>query len=250
MKESHVELFEGLAGQPDSTVPVEKKLLVLCTPRCGSTLWAEAMNSCGRLGICEEWLNYDYFEAWSEVTGFEFDLKDYLVWLFLKSSRDTGVFALKWHVGQLIAMHDDHNVGIESLNFDHVIYLYRRDKIAQAISLCKAVTSSQFRSYEEQQDEPQVSRHGIASALETVVKHDQFARKYLMKYVDAEYAYEDFCQLTTPYTREHKSYTDVLTWLGKFETGLHFHAGRLKRQANEASHAASYDFRQYIGAIK
>lgn len=240
MKATHIELFESLAAMPDSTVPIQKKLMVLCTPRCGSTLWAEAMNSCGLLGICEEWLNYEYFEAWSHVTGQEFNLSEYLIWVALKSSRNTGVFCLKLHIGQLVAVSEDHNMDIETLDFDRIIYLYRLDKIAQAVSVCKAVTSGQYRSYEEPTGEPNVTKGGISAALFNVIKFDQFTRKYLWKYVDDSHPYEAFCDL------EHFSYRNTLEAMGKPCLVSKLSLGRLKKQADNLSHDAAYNFRRYL----
>lgn len=239
VKASHRELFERLAETPDSTHPLEKALLILCTPRCGSTLFAEALNSTGLLGHCEEWFNYDYFNAYQQVTGRKYELQEYMTFVTRKTIRDTGVLCIKWHVGQLISMNSDFDMGLESMDFDYVIYLYRRDKIAQAVSLVKAIKSNQFRSYEAAEEPAQTERHLIADGLTSVAKFDWFARKYMWNYVDAEYAYEDFQDL------DHHSYRRVLQKLGKPEPGA-MSAGRLKRQANHNSLSAAADFRQYV----
>jgi LPS sulfotransferase NodH len=239
VKDTHRELFEWLADQPDNTAPLDKALLILCTPRCGSTLFAEALNSSGLLGHCEEWFNYEYFNAYKEVLGREFILKDYVEFITRKSIRDTGVLCIKWHVGQLIAMNSDFDIGLESMDFDHIVYLYRRDKIAQSISLVKAIKSNQYRSYEAAQEPAVLTRHLIADAMMSVTKFDWFARKYLWGYVDAEYAYEDFLDL------DHYSYQRVLKAMGKPpHTGLS--TGRLKKQADVNSERAGDDFRRYI----
>jgi LPS sulfotransferase NodH len=249
-KASHLQLFEDLASRPDNTRPMEKSLLILCTPRCGSTLFSEALNSCGRLGLCEEWFNYDYFNAYITLMGGTFNLTEYMNFITRKSLRDTGVFCLKLHIGQLIQMNQDYDMSIESLDFDHIIYLYRRDKIAQAVSLCKASSSGQYRSYEEEQNEAKTTRHAIASCLETVVKFDWFARKYLLGYVDESFAYEDFCRLKethkSTYTLETQ-YAAVLKALGKLEgSPLRFTTGKLKKQGNQHSKRATDDFRSYL----
>lgn len=248
-KASHMELFEGLAALPDNTLPMEKSLLVLCTPRCGSTLFSEALNSCGRLGLCEEWFNYDYFNAYTTLMGSVFNFTEYMNFVTRKSLRDTGVFCLKLHIGQLIQMNQDYDMLIESLDFDHIIYLYRRDKIAQAVSLCKAASSNQYRSYEEAQNEAKTTRHAIASSLETIIKFDAgFARKYLLEYVDEAYAYEDFRELSGGNWSAHYSYYNTLKALGKDSSylGNTFTAGRLKKQGNNQSEEAAKDFKSYL----
>jgi LPS sulfotransferase NodH len=180
--------------------------------------------------------------------GGTFNLTEYMNFVTRKSLRDTGVFCLKLHIGQLIQMNQDYDMNIESLDFDHIIYLYRRDKIAQSVSLCKASSSGQYRSYEEAQNEAKTTRHAIASCLETVVKFDWFARKYLLGYVDESYAYEDFQQLSTEQTKAHPSYTKTLQVLGRDrQHGRYaFTTGKLKKQGNQHSKEATDDFRSYL----
>lgn len=248
-KASHLELFQTLADAPDNTKPLVKAFLALCTPRCGSTLFSEALNGCGRLGLCEEWFNYDYFNAYSKLLDVKFNFQDYLNFVQRKSLRDTGVFCLKLHIGQLVQMNQDLNLSIESMSFDHIVYLYRLDKIAQAVSLCKAASSSQYRSYEEAQNEALTTRHAISSSLENIVKFDCFARKYLWEYIDASYAYEDFRQLSSDAYRADPSYSKVLKALDREEPtghGYRFTAGRLKKQGNAHSRIAIEDFRSYL----
>lgn len=247
-KESHLQLFKDLDANSDNTKPMEKAMLVLCTPRCGSTLFSEGLNSCGRLGICEEWFNYDYFNAYTKLFGVSFNLTSYLEFVQRKSLRDTGVFCLKLHIGQLIQMNHDYALGIESMDFDHIVYLNRRDKIAQAVSLCKAASSHQYRSYEKVMSEARTTRHAIASALENIIKFDCFARKYLWKYVNSAYDYEDFRQLTTPQTHADLCYDHVLKALGKLKSNerLGYRVDRLKKQANHQSLVAALDFRRHI----
>jgi LPS sulfotransferase NodH len=255
-KASHLQLFKDLDARNDNTKPMEKALLILCTPRCGSTLFSEALNSCGRLGICEEWFNYDYFNAYAKLFGGNFNLTAYLEFVQRKSLRDTGVFCLKLHIGQLIQMNKDYALGIESMDFDHIVYLNRRDKIAQAVSLCKASSSDQYRSYEKAANVARTTRHAIASCLENIVKFDCFARKYLWKYVNAEYDYEDFRYLTTAQHHADTSYTKVLQALGRDNTVgprarksweyYCFAVDRLKKQGNRSSMIAIDDFKAYL----
>lgn len=244
-KKSHVALFDKLACGADDVSGLQKSLLVLCTPRCGSTLFSEALNSSGRLGICEEWLNYDYFNAWSKMLNCEFDLKTYMAWVARKSIRGTGVYCLKMHIGQVVAMNQDFGLGLESMEFDHIVYLYRRDKIEQAVSLAKAAGTNQYRSYEEAGEACKITRSAISEALSNIIKFDEFAHKYLMKYVNKCYAYEDFLRLGDDAVLPYHGYEYVLKALGK-EPCFSYSAGKLKKQANIDSDHAAYDFEKYI----
>lgn len=238
-KDTHIQLFEHLSEQPDNVKPAGKALLILCTPRCGSTLFCEALNSCGLLGVAEEWFNYDYFAAWMTVMGRNvFDLSEYTNWLYDKTCRDTGTWVVKWHVGQLVAMNQDFSLGMESMDFHHVVYLCRRDKIAQAVSLVKAVTTDCYRSTEKETLECRMSRPAIASGLESITRFDNFARSYLWQYVNKSYAYEDFKCLG------HESYNNTLKAMGK--PASQFSVKTIKRQADHRNAQAIKDFRAYI----
>lgn len=251
-KKEHVDLFSCLDKEPDNEAPLDKALLVLATPRCGSTLFCEALNNTGKIGICEEWFNYDYFGAWAKVVGkTDFTFSEYLNWIYRKSIRNTGVWAIKWHIGQLVAMNSDFNLSLEAMNFDHVVYLYRRDKIAQAVSLAKAMSTDQFRSYHEATGQPNLSNANIADMLQRIAKFDQFTRQYLWKYVDASYAYEDFRLLSTPKQKADPSYMSTLTSLNRAAPGIRFTVSRLKKQGDSTNERAALGFRKYItGAIK
>lgn len=244
-KKTHRELFEKLVKADVNSKPLEKALLVLCTPRCGSTLFAEALNNSGRVGICEEWLNNEYFDAYIDVVGKSFELREYMEFVTSKSIGDTGVLSLKLHIGQLAAANERFGLGIESMDFDHVVYLYRRDKVSQAVSLTKAALTNQFRSYEKSNPIRDVDFSSVAHYLNSIVEFDQFARNYLWQYVDAEHAYEDFQRLGSASTRPHESYNDVLVALGKRPCHS-FTAGRLKKQADHRSEMTIKGFKAYI----
>jgi LPS sulfotransferase NodH len=240
-KELHLKLFRHLAALPDNESPLEKALLILCTPRSGSTFFSEALNACGKLGYCEEWFNYEYFDAWSQVTEQDFSLQNYVEWVSKKSLRNTGVLTMKWHIGQLVAMNQDYNLGIESMDFSHVVYVYRRDKIAQAVSLVKALATGRFRSTEKARGKYQMSRQGIAEGLSNTIKFDQFTQSYLKQYINKSYTYEDFCEAP------HVACNEVLEALGKSPCDPEaFKVTTIKKQSDQRNIEAIEDFRRYI----
>lgn len=244
VKRNYLELFERLAAAPDATRPLEKALLIWSTPRCGSTLFTEALNSSKRIGFCDEWFNNLYFKAYTVVMACDFNLAEYWDFVIRKTMGDTGVFTLKWHVGQMTAMHEEFDLRECALTFDFVVYLHRRDKIAQAVSLCRACSSDQYRSYETQQCEPSTTPKAIAKALEAIVRQDEFMRQCFSQHFDAVYTYEDFKQLDTPQTRAHYSYNDVLYALGK-EPFSNFHVN-ITKQSDSTSERLISSFKRYI----
>jgi len=241
LKESHLNLFRYLRDQPDSG-PIEKKFLVLCAPRCGSTLFTDALNNSGQIGMCEEWLNYEYFAAYMQVLGCEFCLREYLNWVARKTVGVTGVMSFKVHIAQFVSMYKDFDFGIGSLNFDYVVYLSRLNKIAQAVSLAKAIKTNQFRHNEEPQNDAVIGMHDITHALGIVTEQDEYFWVVLNEYKNDVFYYEDFLNLN------HSSYNKVLKALGKqpqekFKTSL-------VKQANQKSKELERTFKSYIGVTQ
>lgn len=241
LKKTHLELFDRMSKMPDSG-PIREMLLILCTPRCGSTLFADALYNSGQVGLCEEWLNYEYFAAYMEVLGCKFSLREYLNWIARKSVGNTGVMAFKVHIAQLISMYKDFDFGIGSLNFNHVVYLSRLNKIAQAVSLAKAIKTNQFRHNEEPQNDAVIGMHDITHALGVVTEQDEYFWVVLNEYKNDVFYYEDFLNLN------HSSYNKVLKALGKqpqekFKTSL-------VKQANQKSKELERTFKSYIGVTQ
>ena len=206
-KHWQIDLLKRLADAPDHPLTsVNKTLVVLATPRCGSTMFCEALNSTGEVGLIEEWFNYAYFTAWEIVTEHEFDLTTYLSWVIRKTANK-GVFGMKWHIAQIAAMINDFKFDVTGFQISHSIFLYRKNKIAQAVSLAKSIETNCFRHYEIARI-AEITRENIASALATIINHEQVYRTRF-NHTHVEYAYEDFCDLNSPI------YNEVLSAIGK-----------------------------------
>jgi len=192
IKPHQIELFEGLKKkEPQPVSSLDGGFLMIATPRCGSTYLGELLNSTGRIGTIEEWFNYEYFMAWMMVNGIEeFNLKDYLTWIAQRTAVN-GVFSLKWHVGQIAEMFKQFNVGIESIKWKRVIYLNRRKKIEQAVSLAKAIRTNQFRSYETPEQDDHIDLHDISFALERICQQEKYFYQLLESHTDLTYHYEE-----------------------------------------------------------
>jgi LPS sulfotransferase NodH len=216
MKRSHIELFETLASEPDGG-PVEKGLMVMSTPRSGSTLFCDVLTNSGLIGVCDEWFNEEFFCVWQKVLGkLSFDLKEYLKWVSRKTVKDTGVFALHVHIGQLLHISTTYEFSVGDMAFDHIVWVYREDKIAQAVSLAKAIKTNQWKSSEEVKKSEPITYGMIVEALLTLVSNDDFYRGVMSCHTDTEYAYEQFetlpCGPNSPWNR-------VMSELGKPEIG-------------------------------
>jgi LPS sulfotransferase NodH len=245
-KQTHIDLFTSLATEPDDTRGLEQSLLILSTPRCGSTLFCEALNNSRQLGIADEWLNYEYFATWTYVLGLNhFDLQEYINWVARKTLRGTGVMVINQHIGQVIGMNNDFGVALQSMDFKKIVYLSRRDKIAQAVSLAKAASTYQFRSYEKAKGVADLTVPAIAKALKSVTDFDTFAHTALCKHIDYEWAYEDFQHLGGGPCSLCKCYATILNEFGK-RPQYSYSAGALKKQGNDTNERAAAHFLKYI----
>jgi LPS sulfotransferase NodH len=243
---NHIELFEMLAARPDGA-PAEKGLLVLSTPRSGSTMFCDVLTNSGHIGICEEWFNERHFAAWQEVLGYDaFDMEEYLKWVTRKSTGSTGVIALHVHIGQLLNVTKTYEFSLGTMSFDHVVWIYREDKIAQAVSLAKAASTDQWKSTQRGHPEgkPDLSFRHISERLHTIIDQDQFYRKSLSHITDADYAYEQFlnmpCGNNSPWNR-------VMAALGKPNIGIPQTMTKIQRNADTKQVAR--DFRNYLSGV-
>lgn len=140
-----VGLFEELKTRPDSASP-QKGLLVLSTPRSGSSLYCERLSNTQSVGQCLEWFNFRYMQAYQRVMNVNtIHFPDYFDFIKRKTTLNTGVLAVNAHIDQYIALLEK-GLDLMSIDFSAVIYLSRRDVTAQAVSLAKATKSDKWSS--------------------------------------------------------------------------------------------------------
>lgn len=130
-------------------------------------------------------------------------------------------------------------VNLDNMRFDHVVYIVRRDKAAQSVSLATALATERWRHDEEKSKDAKVTMEGCLEALKELSVYecaylDNFATK-----TDAVFAYEDFSQ-----PGHTKSFNKVLTAIGKdpqdqFSTSL-------KVQRTATSHQLKEQFARYL----
>lgn len=238
LKETHLQLIRDLENTPDTSSGVKKELMILCTPRCGSTLFTDVLNNTNQIGFCDEWFNNEYFLAYCQVFNCEFNLKEYLNWVIRKTVRGTGVLAIKCHIAQLCKMHENFQTDIRNLGFDHIVYLERKDKIAQAVSLAKALKTDKFRWYEKEKTDSNITLHEISYALGIIVEQTELYSGMFSKFAHASYFYEDFVGLECP------SYNEVLEALGK--EPQHKLTTHMRKQRNGYSEKMTRKFKKYI----
>jgi len=240
IKDWQLDLFSDMAKVAPSPVKsVEKSLCVLSTPRSGSTLFCEALNSTGLIGHIEEWFNYEYFRAWYYVLGKEdFQLKEYLTWVIEHSIGDTGVFGVHWHIAQVYMMIKDWGFGMNNMRFDECVLIRRGDKIAQSVSMAKAFKSDCFRSYEGDPGKVEITNRDIAHTLEVLADHEDKIPEF-KNIITRTYYYEHF-------SKEDQYYYDTIRALGKEVSDILVFNPKTKKQRNAASVKRTQQFKNYL----
>jgi LPS sulfotransferase NodH len=233
-----LELFRTLAkNNPVDPKEIHTTVCVLSTPRCGSTLFCDVLNNTGLLGWIEEWFNAEYFCAWRQATGIDFTLEAYLKWVIAHSSRN-GVWGVKWHIAQVHWMQKKFKFDRESIKFDHCFYLRREDKIAQAVSMAKALKSNQFRSYEACQNNELPQLHEIANALYVITDHEECYETKYKQSGDVELWYEQYAN------GNEEFFDGVLERLG-IDAPDAYHAN-VKKQRNKETETLTRHFKEFL----
>lgn len=195
MREWSLERFREMQRRPSSAVPVSKRIAVVSTPRCGSTLFCSSLESSKLFGSPSEWFNARQIEDFGTVWGLEnVHLGRYLNHVIEKTTTPNGVFSVNFHVGQY-DFWKEQGFDIMSLHFDKVIYVHRRDKIAQAYSYAKALKTDQWQTLFAPRQE--IGPEGVSTAqvLELAAKiaeEDLRFNRTFAPVIAARYAYEDY----------------------------------------------------------
>ena len=221
---------------------IRKKLLVLSTPRSGSTLFCEVLSATDLIGECREWLNQRYFQAYAKVTGEpQVQLSRYIDFVAAKTVGSTGIFAVNMHVEQYMFLMKQ-SFDALSIGFDLIVSIERRDKLAQAISLAKANATDQWSHNTKALSES--SGPGsleIAAALHHLLASNENYKRHLKEKVSHEYVYEDFVT-----DDDYHCYRQVLAGLGLEVEGIRFAESSLTKQGNKDSERRKVSFLNYI----
>jgi trehalose 2-sulfotransferase len=128
-----------------------KKYLLLSTPRTGSNWLAHELRSEGELGYPYEWFSPVYVASVLGRLGRPFDRRHYIDLVLAGSTTPNGVFGLKAQLDQVIRLRNEQQFDLLELGFDKVIWLERRDVIAQAYSYVRSLKTNVFSRYTEQE---------------------------------------------------------------------------------------------------
>jgi LPS sulfotransferase NodH len=187
--------FRELQRQPPRNVPVRQRIAVVSTPRCGSTLFCTSLQSTNLFGSPSEWFNARHIEDYGQVWGLQnVHVGRYLNHIIERTTTPNGVFSVNFHVSQY-DFWKQQGFDIMSLRFDKIIYVYRRDKVAQAHSYAKALKTDQWQTLFAPRVE--VGPEGVSTAqvldlMAKIADEDLRFTKTFAPVIAARYAYEDY----------------------------------------------------------
>lgn len=228
-------LFERLASAPDAPAGPIKVLMILSTPRSGSTLLCNVLNQTGKLGWCEEWFNNQYIQAYLQVMGLKtVTLAEYLTFVARKSVGDTGVWAIHAHIPQLDYA-KQHGVDYRRMLIDRTVWVKRYDTAAQCVSFAVAKNSERWRSDEAvKEDAKPVSLADYFDALKNITLMQLNYEDNYAKPSDYTAAYETFSE-----PGHTLLFNTILGWFGK-EPQESYPATIQKMRTPETEKAADY----------
>jgi LPS sulfotransferase NodH len=164
------------------------KYLVCATPRSGSTLLCSGLAATGLAGRPAEYLSAPYRRAYLQRIGADSGkgTNEYWAargddeyWQFLLDHRTSrnGIFGLKIHFDQMeLAFPEPERMRQFLGRFDRLIFLARRDRLAQAISFRKARATGIYRVGADEEQEavstPPYSFRRLVHALNLVVQRE------------------------------------------------------------------------------
>lgn len=237
--ERFIELDKRVDFPPEN---IQKKIAIISTPRCGSSLFCNVLKGTGLLGDPAEWLNMRYLKAYGQYTkNNNIDMNAYLEFVFRKTTSQNGVFAVNFHVEQYIELMK-FKFDTLSLGFDHVYFLSRREKLDQAYSLAKASLTDQWSADAKSTHMvEEIERSSIFNALTHIVTSEDFYQKNLKQHTSREFYYEDFSDLDTPV-----SFVEVLNdTLTELPEDIVFQSSMRKQRTSEQP-ASLLQFKQYL----
>jgi len=215
---------------PERDLPPAKcrfTYLICSTPRSGSWLLSTGLDATGCAGRPSEYFSPTYVKAYLDRIGLDADSMrrlDYMQFLRHRRTTSNGVFGMKMHFSHLSSVITRPSARREFLRrFDRLIFLTRRDKLAQAVSFWKTQLTQVYRVDAEQSATSAPLQEGydfarIVDRLRMVVTQEADWAAMISQFQEKTYSLS-YEELSSDYAGCLKR---VLEFLGLFEAAESF----------------------------
>lgn len=171
----------------DSTHKTRTRYIICSSPRTGSTLLGQMLKDSNCAGDPLEYFNPQYLQALRR--RFNTSRFDEIIQLLERHrTSSNGVFGIQIHWSHFskIFLRNPNRQDLFFENFDKIIFIRRRDKIAQAVSLYRAYTTKLWSSLDEDRiktnyhkDIEDFDPEALSKFLHYVIHQDEAWLKYL-----------------------------------------------------------------------
>ncbi len=166
--------------------------MLLSQARTGSTLVCDYLSKAGDLGWCDEWLNPIWVNLVARKTG-RVHLKDNLHWTLSRIASPAGVASINLQTRHIMFWQQK-NADLTNMT-TRLVYLSRRSRLEQALSLAKAETTKIYHQVTPAAaPTADVSDLAIVTALRKILIWDEIAKAYIDNKECLRVDYEDICQ--------------------------------------------------------
>ena len=239
-------IIERIDQAQRSNINPIRKIAIFSTPRSGSTYFCDLLSQTKIMGEPREWFNERFIRAYGKYFNKEnINLNEYVNYIYDKTTSESGIFSIKILVKQYLFFLKEKNFDLLSLDFDDIILVSRRDKIAQAYSFTKASMTDQWTSNTNtlvEQNRINFKYSDILKNLYNIVFWEEFFELHMSKKVNLNYVYEDFIK--------QKNFTyDVLKDLKLSVSGKINFDSQLERQTTQNDLLIIERFRKSLNLI-
>lgn len=161
--------------------PLRKSYVIASSPRSGSTFLSRSLALTGLMGAPSEVLNPGYDLRFLKNRFRATSPADYIAKLVAHRTSRNGVFGMKAHFQNFEAFLAEYPPLLDVLAPVTFIYLTREDKVAQAVSMARALQTDQWSSRVKRGARPtlQYDRELIENCLKEVALQDAGWKRWL-----------------------------------------------------------------------
>jgi len=193
-------LFKRLDQVQSSNRKPSRKIAIFSTPRSGSSYFCDLLTQTKIFGEPLDWFHNRFYLAYGKKFGQKkINLNEYTNYIITKTSSESGIFSTKIQIPDYFFLLNEKKFDLLSLDFDDIILINRRDKIAQAYSLTKALITDQWFSFRFSFIKPSsevnldsIKNSDVLRQLHNIVLWEELFESRVWNKPALKYIYEDF----------------------------------------------------------